>query len=94
MNWKSRAPSQRSLFSAKLPQLTGHTLAAFCRSAREVGGDFYDVIKLDEHSSLLANIADVMARIPAAMFAAVLRALLRASPEFTRQPAGGAAHLA
>jgi serine phosphatase RsbU (regulator of sigma subunit)/anti-sigma regulatory factor (Ser/Thr protein kinase) len=78
---------QRSLLPATLPQLTGHTLAAYCRSAREVGGDFYDVIKLDEHSLLLA-IADVMGKgIPAAMFAAVLRALLRASPELTCQPA-------
>ncbi len=78
---------QRSLLPAVLPQLPGFTLAAFCRSAREVGGDFYDAIKVNDHSLLLA-IADVMGKgIPAAMFAAVLRALLRASPELTRQPA-------
>ena len=78
---------QRSLLPAVLPQLPGFTLAAFCRSAREVGGDFYDAIQVNDHSVLLA-IADVMGKgIPAAMFAAVLRALLRASPELTRQPA-------
>jgi serine phosphatase RsbU (regulator of sigma subunit)/anti-sigma regulatory factor (Ser/Thr protein kinase) len=78
---------QRSLLPATLPQLPGFTLAAFCRSAREVGGDFYDAIRINDHSLLLV-IADVMGKgIPAAMFAAVLRALLRASPELTRQPA-------
>lgn len=78
---------QRSLLPAVLPQLPGFSLAAFCRSAREVGGDFYDAIKLDE-SSLLLVIADVMGKgIPAAMFAAVLRSLLRASLELARRPA-------
>ena len=78
---------QRSLLPAIIPQLPGFGLAAFCRSAREVGGDFYDVLKIDEHSLLLV-IADVMGKgMPAAMFAASLRSLLRASPELTRQPA-------
>ncbi|HEX3799772.1 MAG TPA: SpoIIE family protein phosphatase [Verrucomicrobiae bacterium] len=78
---------QRSLLLTALPQLPGFTLAAFCRSAREVGGDFYDVLRINEHSALLV-IADVMGKgIPAAMFAAILRSLLRASPELTPQPA-------
>jgi serine phosphatase RsbU (regulator of sigma subunit) len=78
---------QRSLLITSLPQLPGFSLAAFCRSAHEVGGDFYDVLKINEHSLLLV-IADVMGKgIPAAMFAAILRTLLRASPELTHQPA-------
>lgn len=78
---------QRSLLLKTLPQLPGFSLAAFCRSAHEVGGDFYDVLKVNEHSFLLV-IADVMGKgIPAAMFAAILRTLLRAAPEFTNQPA-------
>ena len=77
---------QRSLLPAKLPQVAGFSLAAFCRSAREVGGDFYDAIKVGEDALLLV-IADVMGKgIPAAMFAAILRSLLRAAPELTRQP--------
>jgi len=53
-----------------------------------VGGDFYDVVKLSDHSLLLV-IADVMGKgIPAAMFAAILRSLLRALPELTNQPSG------
>ncbi len=78
---------QQSLLPATLPQLPEFSLAAFCRSAREVGGDFYDVLEINGFSRLLV-IADVMGKgIPAAMFAAILRTLLRASPELARQPA-------
>ncbi|MDB6066599.1 MAG: Protein serine/threonine phosphatase [Pedosphaera sp.] len=77
---------QRSLLLTTLPQVPGFSLAAFCRSAHEVGGDFYDVLKINDHSVLLV-IADVMGKgIPAAMFAAMLRTLLRAAPELTHQP--------
>jgi serine phosphatase RsbU (regulator of sigma subunit)/anti-sigma regulatory factor (Ser/Thr protein kinase) len=78
---------QRSLLLTSLPQVPGFSLAGFCRSAHEVGGDFYDVLKINDHCLLLI-IADVMGKgIPAAMFAAILRTLLRAAPELTRQPA-------
>jgi serine phosphatase RsbU (regulator of sigma subunit)/anti-sigma regulatory factor (Ser/Thr protein kinase) len=78
---------QRSLLPTTLPQLPQFSLAAFCRSAHEVGGDFYDVLKVNDHSVLLV-IADVMGKgIPAAMFAAILRTLLRAVPEYNNQPA-------
>ena len=77
---------QRNLLVKTLPQLTGFGLAGYCESARQVGGDFYDVVKLSDHS-LLMVIADVMGKgIPAAMFAATLRSLLRALPELTHQP--------
>src|SRR5206468_380912 len=77
---------QRNLLVKTLPQLTGFGLAGYCESARQVGGDFYDVIKLSD-DSLLLIIADVMGKgIPAAMFAAILRSLLRALPELTSQP--------
>jgi len=77
---------QRSLLPVVVPQVPGYSLAAFYRSALEVGGDFYDAIKVDENSVLLA-IADVMGKgVPAALFAAILRSLLRATPELTCQP--------
>jgi serine phosphatase RsbU (regulator of sigma subunit) len=78
---------QRSLLPKALPQVPGYGLAGFCASARQVGGDFYDVLRFNEQSLLLI-IADVMGKgIPAAMFAAILRSLLRAVPEWTNQPA-------
>ena len=77
---------QRSLLMKTVPQLPGFGLAGYCESARQVGGDFYDAVKLSDHALLLI-IADVMGKgIPAAMFAAILRSLLRALPELTNQP--------
>lgn len=78
---------QQSLLLKELPQLPGFELAALCRSAHQVGGDFYDVLKVSNDSALLV-IADVMGKgVLAAMFAAILRTVLRASPESMREPA-------
>ncbi|MGV3775056.1 MAG: SpoIIE family protein phosphatase [Verrucomicrobiales bacterium] len=78
---------QRSLLPKTLPRLPGFGLAGFCESAHQVGGDFYDVLKVNDDAALLI-IADVMGKgIPAAMFAAILRSLLRAVPEWMNQPA-------
>jgi serine phosphatase RsbU (regulator of sigma subunit) len=78
---------QRSLLPKTLPPLPDFGLAGFCRSARAVGGDFYDVLKTTDHSALLV-IADVMGKgIPASLFAAILRTLLRSMPELIHQPA-------
>lgn len=78
---------QRSLLPKTIPRLSGYGLAGFCESAHQVGGDFYDVIKINDDTLLLV-IADVMGKgIPAAMFAAILRSLLRAVPEWMSQPA-------
>ena len=78
---------QRSLLPKTIPRLSGYGLAGFCESAHQVGGDFYDVIKINDEALLLI-IADVMGKgIPAAMFAAILRSLLRAVPEWMNQPA-------
>jgi serine phosphatase RsbU (regulator of sigma subunit)/anti-sigma regulatory factor (Ser/Thr protein kinase) len=78
---------QRALLPRQLPPLPGYTLAANWESARQVGGDFYDVLPLDEHTLLLV-VADVMGKgVPAAMFATIMRSLLRALVGRTRRPA-------
>lgn len=78
---------QRSLLPRFLPRIPGYSLAGYCESAQQVGGDFYDVLKFDDDCFLLI-VADVMGKgLPAAMFAAILRSLLRAGPEWTNQPA-------
>ncbi len=78
---------QQSLLLKELPLLPGFELAALCRSAHQVGGDFYDVLKISDNSALLV-IADVMGKgVLAAMFAAILRAVLRAAPDLLTQPA-------
>jgi sigma-B regulation protein RsbU (phosphoserine phosphatase) len=60
------------------PRFPGFRWAGSCRSALEVGGDFYDVMALSE-TSLLIAIADVMGKgLTAAVFANSLRTYLRA----------------
>jgi serine phosphatase RsbU (regulator of sigma subunit) len=81
---------QRALLPKSLPLLRDFKLAGFCESAREVGGDFYDVLSLSA-DTLLLIVADVMGKgVPAAMFAAVfaatVRGLVLASPDWARRP--------
>jgi serine phosphatase RsbU (regulator of sigma subunit)/anti-sigma regulatory factor (Ser/Thr protein kinase) len=78
---------QRALLPRNLPQPPGFSLAANWQSARQVGGDFYDVYPLDAHTLLLV-VADVMGKgVPAAMFATIMRSLLRALMVRSRRPA-------
>ena len=61
--------------------------------AREVGGDFYDYIVLDEHHIGIA-IADVSGKgVPAAFFMAIARTLLRATALFNLTPGACLARL-
>jgi sigma-B regulation protein RsbU (phosphoserine phosphatase) len=77
---------QQSLLPKSFPVLPGFDLAGICRSAGRFSGDFYDVLQLDQDSTLLA-VADVMGKgVPAALFAATLRALLRTMTGWTRRP--------
>ena len=78
---------QRALLPRSLPQLGGFGLSASWESARQVGGDFYDAIPLNDHSLLLV-MADVMGKgVPAAMFATITRSLLRALAGRNHHPA-------
>jgi len=69
------AQVQRSILPESFPSLPGLGFAAHARPARVMGGDFYDVFRLDEqHVGLL--IADVSDKgIHAAIFMAVARTL-------------------
>lgn len=78
---------QRSLLPKTLPEIEGFTLDGFYQSARHVGGDFYDAV-VTPSGGLLLTIADVMGKgVPAAMFAAILRTVLRSQQELAAQPA-------
>jgi serine phosphatase RsbU (regulator of sigma subunit)/anti-sigma regulatory factor (Ser/Thr protein kinase) len=78
---------QHLLLPRTLPQLPGFSLAGGWQSAREVGGDFYDAIAIDGNR-LLLMIADVMGKgVPAALFAATMRGLLRGLASRTSDPA-------
>ncbi len=78
---------QKSLLPKALPNSGRFEFAGLSHSARQVGGDFYDLVYIDENRALLV-IADVMGKgVPAAMFAAILRSLFRAAPELMNSPA-------
>lgn len=70
---------QASFLPNALPTIDGYGVAAEFRPAREVSGDFYDVFRIG--SNLLGLvIADVCDKgVPAALYMALTRSLLRAS---------------
>src|SRR5690349_4433642 len=77
---------QASLLPKEFPKLPGFGLAGYCQSARQVGGDFYDVLPLSDTRALLV-VADVMGKgVPAALFAASLRVLVRSLVERKLRP--------
>jgi phosphoserine phosphatase RsbU/P len=80
---------QASLLPANVPQLPGWELAARWKPAREVGGDFYDFIPLAE-GALGVVIADVTDKgMPAALFMAFTRSIIRASLDNAVSPFEG-----
>jgi sigma-B regulation protein RsbU (phosphoserine phosphatase) len=79
---------QAKLIPSHLPAPPGWEVAAFWRSAQEVGGDFYDFVEVTPHQ-LGIVIADVAGKgMPAALYMALTRSLLRAiAPGQTDPPA-------
>lgn len=81
------AHMQRHLLPAKLPQYPSFAFAAYLKPARHVGGDFYDVIELDDNhvGILIADVADK--GFHAALFMAVGRTLFRGESRNQLSPA-------
>lgn len=79
------ASIQESLFPARLPALFGSDIAARNRQARQVGGDYYDVLPLGGGSGRhLLCVADISGKgLPASLLMANIQATLRA---LTRTP--------
>ncbi len=72
---------QQTLLPKSEPDLPGYDIAAFYKPAREVGGDFYDFLELED-GRLGLIIGDVTDKgVPAAMVMATTRTLLRASAQ-------------
>lgn len=78
---------QQTFIPETLPWLSGWDLAARWRTARQVGGDFYDVMELSG-GGIGLFIADVADKgVPAALFMALTRTLVRAAVVETESPA-------
>lgn len=79
---------QQSILPESAPVLPGFDLAGFNLPAREVGGDFFDYIPVGE-GCWGVEIADVSGKgVPAALFMALSRTLVRASASENPDPAG------
>jgi serine phosphatase RsbU (regulator of sigma subunit)/anti-sigma regulatory factor (Ser/Thr protein kinase) len=77
---------QHSFLPKELPCMPGLELATHYRSSSLVCGDFYDSFQTPDGGLFLA-IADVMGKgLPAAMFATVFRAQLRAGADHAASP--------
>jgi serine phosphatase RsbU (regulator of sigma subunit)/putative methionine-R-sulfoxide reductase with GAF domain len=78
---------QQTFIPETLPQFSEWELAARWKTARQVGGDFYDVFDLPD-KRLGLFIADVADKgVPAALFMALTRTLVRAAVIETTSPA-------
>ncbi|CAN5847005.1 hypothetical protein BH18ACT11_BH18ACT11_30690 [soil metagenome] len=77
---------QQTLLPKHVPDLPGYGLAAYYQPAREVGGDFYDFLELDDGRFGLV-VGDVTDKgVPAALVMATTRTLLRASAQRLDSP--------
>jgi sigma-B regulation protein RsbU (phosphoserine phosphatase) len=68
---------QRNLFPRELPQIAGWEVAAICRPARAVAGDYYDVL-LAEDGAIGVALGDVSGKgVGASLLSAGLHAMIR-----------------
>ncbi len=84
---------QASLLPRATPQLLGWEFAARWQPMREVAGDYYDFILTDGSPRLGLVIADVTDKgMPAALFMALTRSIVRASVTNAPTPVEGILH--
>lgn len=78
---------QKSFLPRTCPFLPGWDVAALWRSARRVGGDFYDLILFDDRhvGFVVADVSDK--GVPAALYMALSKTIIRASALEVRSPA-------
>jgi serine phosphatase RsbU (regulator of sigma subunit) len=77
---------QQTLLPKHVPDRRGYEVAAYYQPAREVGGDFYDFLDLDDgHLGII--VGDVTDKgVPAALVMATTRTMLRASAQRYNSP--------
>ena len=78
---------QKTFLPQRLPKIPGWELEIHWQTAREVGGDFYDVFKAskDRIGIVIADVSDK--GMPAALYMTVARTLIRAFSQNSESPA-------
>ncbi|MCC6189373.1 MAG: SpoIIE family protein phosphatase [Anaerolineales bacterium] len=80
------AEIQRSILPGRLPALPGYDFGALMEPAKQVGGDFYDLIPLGP-GQLAVVVGDITDKgVPAAIFMAQTHALIQAAAEPGKSP--------
>lgn len=78
---------QANLLPRKVPHIPGYEISAYYRPSREVGGDYYDFIEIDENHLGLV-VADVSGKgIPGSIVMTETRALMKSESVRTLSPA-------
>ncbi len=68
---------QHSLLPSKVPAVSGYDIASLYRAAKEVGGDYYDFVSVDE-DTLGVVVADVSGKgVPGSLVMTMIRTALR-----------------
>jgi len=71
---------QAGFFPQSIPELAGYEVAGCSIPAKDVGGDYYDIIVQPEHQQCGFVVADVTGKgVPASLLMATMRASLRAN---------------
>jgi serine phosphatase RsbU (regulator of sigma subunit) len=79
---------QQRLLPKEIPQITGYQISGAWKPARTVSGDYFDVLKFDEHRVALC-IGDVVGKgMPAALLMANLQAAVRVLAAPSARPDG------
>ena len=80
------AAIQQKLLPASLPVIPGYDLAAIAVPCKTVGGDFYDILRLndDEYAIVMADVSGK--GIPASLIVSNLNAFLKAYIEYIPDP--------
>ena len=77
---------QQSFLPVKMPKIEGVDIAALCKPAFETGGDYYDVIRLNDHQVAI-TIGDVSGKgIPAAFYMTFTKGMIHSLCRETDSP--------
>jgi serine phosphatase RsbU (regulator of sigma subunit)/putative methionine-R-sulfoxide reductase with GAF domain len=78
---------QTTFLPDRLPEIPGWDIGVRWQPARQVGGDFYDILSIDNNriGFVIADVADK--GMPAALFMTLIRTLIRAAAKEKKSPA-------
>ena len=77
---------QSGLLPSELPEIPGLDLAAFYLSAKEVGGDYYDFLQVDDHTIGMV-VADVSGKgVPGSLVMTMTRSMLHIAARDNQSP--------